>query len=112
LLRPDELVEHRHVRLARDVNRRSRLGPMKPEPIARITEDCPDVGRYLFEAVPRPRPVGAAVLEAASIRVDQSTQQLLRPPINECRLPIGELDRSLVLSAGAVLRKETRPAFQ
>ena len=64
------------------------------------------VKRYLGYPVPiAPGPVD----HPASVRMDQTPEQLAGIGVDDRALPVGKNDRALVLPAGTMLRKQTRP---
>ena len=86
---------------------------METDLLARRAEDVLDIRGYLREAIAWPCPTAAAcVLKAKAIRVDEAAEDLLRPPINEFRLSVGEPDPASVLWSGSVLREVARPLLQ
>src|SRR4051794_36502357 len=52
-----------------------------------------------------------AVDDSATIRVNQSSDESPRPVAHNRFLPVGEENRSFVLPAGPVLRKQTDPVL-
>lgn len=105
----DETVQPGHIGLSGDVDSLTGRRPVKCQPVTRVTEDASDVRRHLLECVPRPRPLCAGVVEATAVRVNQSCDQTLRPPIDQALLPVGEDDPTGVLLSGSMLRKQARP---
>jgi hypothetical protein len=72
----------------------------------------PDVRRQLLEHIPGRGPVRARILEATSVRVDQSSKELSRPAVGEPLLPLGENNRAVVLLPDAILGEEAGQCSQ
>jgi hypothetical protein len=57
-------------------------------------------------------PITARVHEPTAVRMDQATEQCVRPPRDQLILPASEHDPAGVLLAGSMLGKEARPSFR
>src|SRR5450756_1644803 len=112
MLRPNKAVEGRNIGLAGNVSRvRARRGPVQAQLFAGPAEDRMDVGRSVRERISRPGPASSAgVLKPTAVRVDEATDELFGPAVDELLLPVSELYTPLVLLTGPVLREETGPA--
>src|SRR3954454_12530319 len=111
--RTDHLVQNRDAFLVgdRDVAAVG-LAPANAEQLHVRAEDRADVGRLVGEEVAgvgvllraAARQLGGeAVDRAAAVRVDETAHQRAGMSAGELELPVGELDLSVVLAAGAVL---------
>src|SRR5688500_18480337 len=79
--------------------------------IARFAEDPANVAGFVAEVVARVVGAVDAVLNAAAIRVDQSTKERSRVSSGDRSLPACELDRPPVFQSQPVLWKQTWPVL-